>query len=294
MGLQPWGRGCANLASIVSVIAWLGFFLPGAVGLLPLVLVMLLAKRTRRWGGAFVFVWMCTVLFSIASLDLHEWLQSRALRAFVARMDTVVNAITLYEKAHGAPPDSLDELAPSYIPRLPDADLGIVSEFTYEHLDSASTVRTREWYSLGPGDLRADSEGIANWIGPDSVSVLVLEVNARGGVISCDLGRLPKTVRQVPFDRNRWLGDERLRSGMARDVQRRIRTLESMRGVEAMLGPPGEVESLLTPRWALRANLIIPLDGEELSYTPDGVKPTGVSTERSKFGRWKLYSTESN
>ena len=82
----------------------------------------------------------------VLGLQIHERLRYRdeqAVEALIAEFDPVVHAIRKFEADHGQAPDTLIDLVPRYLPRIPQSEvLRTPIELRYERLD-------RDWRLQG-------------------------------------------------------------------------------------------------------------------------------------------------
>lgn len=127
--------------------AVLGFL--AAIVYLVCVPVLLGFERHRRRAlrnGALALVFIACFL---AGLSWGHRVRNRELEHLPPRAQQLVDAITAYEAKNGRPPDSLDELVPDYLDRLPNTGVGNHPNFYYFKA-SPESHRGNTWVLHGP------------------------------------------------------------------------------------------------------------------------------------------------
>jgi len=134
----------AALAVVFLVLAALGLDAPVAfLALLALalnLLGLLLALALRRWPSlrlraARAGLWLATLILAAGIFVLqHEATQSRGAQ--------VVAALEVYRTRHGSYPESIEALAPAFLPRIPPASDRVLggSAFRYRRQDDGFTL----------------------------------------------------------------------------------------------------------------------------------------------------------
>ena len=76
------------------------------------------------------------------------------MRSFSQRSQSLINAINAYERDHSAPPGSLDDLVPDYLPAVPSTGMMAYPEYQYYTDDEA-----KEHYADNPWALSVFTPG---------------------------------------------------------------------------------------------------------------------------------------
>lgn len=114
-----WGQLIYGLALLAAVLT-----LPGSV-------IGALIPRIRRQS---LWVLILSVLFvpcCITGIILGHKVRTAGMRAFAMRSQPLIAAIKKYEQDHSAPPSSLEDLIPDYMPILPSTGMMAYPEFRY-------------------------------------------------------------------------------------------------------------------------------------------------------------------
>ena len=108
-------------------------------------LVLLFFKRTRSTAALGC---LCAVAFLIGFTisSRSSWKIEREAYVEVAkRSEPLIDAIKAYEKEFGRPPESLDQLVPSFISKMPDTGIGAVPHFEYLTGENARRYDGNPW-----------------------------------------------------------------------------------------------------------------------------------------------------
>lgn len=125
-----------------SVSSWWGYrlgplffmFLPWllAVVCLPLTLLGLLFRRTRKISAMFAMLLAVFVLSSAVALHIGNTIRMHGFRKLAVRSQPLVNAISRYETSNGKPPADLNVLIPKYLDSIPWTSMASYPEYEYE------------------------------------------------------------------------------------------------------------------------------------------------------------------
>jgi len=204
----------------------------------------------------------------------------------VSRAEPLISAIEQYTATAGNPPDSLEEIVPEFLTRIPATGMQKCDRFEYRSLSNKAVSMV--WYDLGSrrgqpytGQSRSDA-------GDPEHAILVFTLDANEKITGALIDRLPKGREAEDFDPERWksggnriemalsLPDTYRLHGMPRDV------------FESLLGPPDGGRTLHGPPWELRINCPTGLlNHDTLVYWPTEEYPQhlyGGNTE--PVGRW--------
>jgi hypothetical protein len=89
----------------------------------------------------------------VCGMRLQGWLRHRTFAALAERSSSLIVAIEQFERAHGAPPTSLDELVPEYSANVPSTGVP-----AYPRYEFTSRVANARW------ELRVQCPlGLMNW-----------------------------------------------------------------------------------------------------------------------------------
>jgi hypothetical protein len=158
LGLAVWqtSRFATFDVSFVVQMLEFGIFLLGAVAL-PLGVILfalsapLRSSGLRRAAGYLIVLPLFYVVSMILAEPVEAHLRNRQLRAVAARGNEVVSAISVYQRAHGKPPASLQDLVPQYIPSVPATGMATFPAFRYMPSDGG------EWTLMTPVFVRGAS-----------------------------------------------------------------------------------------------------------------------------------------
>lgn len=134
--------------------------------LTPLVLLVGLGflpfRRLRRAGMHALVVALVAVAGCVGGSEVQGRVRMAGFRRVAVRAQPLVNAITQYERARGAPPESLGVLVPDYLQAVPGTGLGPYPRWEYEVLKSPPPSSAEGTGS--PWELRLPcSSGPMNW-----------------------------------------------------------------------------------------------------------------------------------
>jgi hypothetical protein len=126
-----------------------------AAGLLiPVALVLIVFERTRRSGLLFGAFCACYVITGIVGRHIGRRIRMAPFRSLAERSDTLVAAITAFDRDHDAPPSSLADLVPDYLPKVPSTRLSAYPEYEY-----VAGKAARNAYDGNPWALLVDTDG---------------------------------------------------------------------------------------------------------------------------------------
>jgi hypothetical protein len=130
--LEWWMHSPFGFRALQAVEALSFFAFVLSLGLPIVFLIGLFLPRSRRKAA----VWLLAALVFPAAYRLGGHLAypmgEKAFRAFVARPNPLPAAIRAYTTDRGAPPATLDDLVPGYLPAIPTTGLGAWPDYRYE------------------------------------------------------------------------------------------------------------------------------------------------------------------
>ena len=126
---------------ILSLLLIAGVFFISAVCLIfrPLRLIALISLMICLASG-FSFI---VGLFAGGSISKH--IQMNALAQLAEHSKPLIAAIKNYDRKLGHPPNSLDELVPEFIPKVPTTGIGVSPNYEFESLTNSSTYGKNPW-----------------------------------------------------------------------------------------------------------------------------------------------------
>ena len=132
--INPGGSGPSTLVSLVCLLNI------GKI-LIPILLVGLIFHKTRSLsfeviviGITFVVIFLLVgALYGPIAGKIADRIEMNTLiELMVAKKDPVIAAIEEYDKVNGFPPESLQELSPKYIKKIPDKIGGFYFHYSYK------------------------------------------------------------------------------------------------------------------------------------------------------------------
>jgi hypothetical protein len=226
------------------------------------------------------------LLFSAGNATQDREQRRYLFQEAATRAEPLIAAIEAYTTSVGNPPDSLDEIVPQFLTRIPATGLRKCDRFEYRSLTqkSASIV----WYDLGSrrgqsytGQSRFDA-------GDPEHAILVFTLDTNEKITGALIDRLPKGRDPEDFDTKRWKSGEN-RIEMALSLSDTYRLHGMPRDVlVSLLGPPDGSRTIHGAPWELRINCPTGLlNHDTLVYWPTEKYPEhlyGGNTEA--VGRW--------
>jgi hypothetical protein len=88
---------------------------------------------------------VCFIGGSIAGGSISNHIEKKTLAQLAKRSKPLIFAIKNYEQRFGHPPDSLDTLAPEFIPKVPTTGIGASPDYRFESLTNNSTYGKNPW-----------------------------------------------------------------------------------------------------------------------------------------------------
>lgn len=136
-----------------------GFLLLAAVLAIPLSLIALFYKRLR-WDALLVLILTLVYLpLAITGITLGQKVRMARMAEFVERSQPLIEAIQRYERDEGAPPATLADLIPDYLPEIPHTGMMAYPEYEYH-----SGKKSLEWYDGNPWVVTVETpSGGLNW-----------------------------------------------------------------------------------------------------------------------------------
>lgn len=97
----------------------------------PVLLVCLCFARTRRASRSLLPFCLLLIACCIGGNLLGNKARKAGMQAFAARSQPLIAAIFRYERDHAAPPPTLQDLVPDYLPAVPSTGMMAYPEYHY-------------------------------------------------------------------------------------------------------------------------------------------------------------------
>jgi hypothetical protein len=124
--VSPTGTGGGLIGLPLFAVAQ-GFVLLGLLGFFPDIACSSYRPRAAECGLFFLLLvggWILGVRFA------HET-RMAGMKSFTVRAEPLIEAVRQYERNHGAPPESLQSLVPTYLPEIPSTGMGAYPNYGY-------------------------------------------------------------------------------------------------------------------------------------------------------------------
>ena len=128
-----WGQMIYGLPLMAAVLAT------------PILAICLFFQRTRRQSSFFLIFAVLFIACCIGGIFLGDEIRMAGMQSFAQRSQSLITAINKYERDHSAPPRTLDDLVPDYIPAVPSTGMMAYPEYRYHTGDEA-----KEQYADNP------------------------------------------------------------------------------------------------------------------------------------------------
>jgi hypothetical protein len=174
-----------------------------------------------------------------------------AFSALAERSRPIVSAIQAYAREHGHPPQSLNDLVPRQLDRIPSTRMPAYPAYEYSVPKADSPVMLR-WYDLGSRN-GAPFPGL--WRYPDGDAghaILVLTTSRDNIVREVQVDRNVPSAAARPFDAVAWRQEPSVRMQMLANVRGKIAVGQHLRDVLEILGPEDGQRVLSDTPWELR------------------------------------------
>lgn len=89
----------------------------------PVLSVRLVFKRTRRQAAFFLMLSLVLASSCAVGIIAGQKLRIAGMRSFAERSQSFIAAIKKYHRDHSAPPRSLHDLVPTYLPEVPSTGM---------------------------------------------------------------------------------------------------------------------------------------------------------------------------
>jgi hypothetical protein len=113
------------------------FPLMAAVLAIPVLSVGLVRKRTRRQASFFLMLSLVLAISCAVGIIAGQKLRTAGMRSFAERSQSLITAIEKYQRHHSAPPRSLHDLVPNYLPKMPSTGMMAYPQYHYYVGDEA-------------------------------------------------------------------------------------------------------------------------------------------------------------
>jgi hypothetical protein len=168
------------------------------------------------------------------------------------RAEPLLAAIRKYESEHGHPPESVSELLPKYVQRVPGTGLPDYPKFEYYSFTNSRASLV--WYDLGS---RHGKPATGLWVYPDGDSdhaIVAFTLDRSNRVVDARVDRMPGNYDPIEFDRDMWLARSN-RIEMIRTLPGHHNTEGISRSeLQSVLGTPDGDRILLDSPWEVRIN----------------------------------------
>ncbi len=183
--------------------------------------------------------------------DLEPWSFRKARFDRAGRRAApLVAAINQYASDQGHPPESLVDLVPDYLRKVPGTGLREYPKFKYGSNTNGQTSLV--WYDLGS---RNDRPPTGLWVYPDGDpghAILALTLDKSNRVVDARVDRMPEVTHAVRFDADQWRANSN-RMEMVRALPGHLGTnWGSLPQLELLLGRPDGQRVLRDTPWELR------------------------------------------
>lgn len=125
-----------------SLFVWgvMVFFLPAMLAFVatPILIVALFFRNARRDALYYLLVSAILVPGTLAGCVVGHKVRTAGMQRFAERSRTLITAIEKYEREHSAPPQTLQELVPDYLPAVPSTGMMAYPEYRYHIGDDAT------------------------------------------------------------------------------------------------------------------------------------------------------------
>ncbi|MBX9788879.1 MAG: hypothetical protein K2Y37_08170 [Pirellulales bacterium] len=135
IGFFPFSQWVSTTKVGTDFFLWFqalyGFVLLVSVLAFPVLIICAILPRTRHRA---LFYLLFTVLFvpcCIAGIRLGHSARMAGMRAFARRSQPLISAIQRFEKDQSAPPTTLEDLVPKYLPAVPTTGMMAYPRFVY-------------------------------------------------------------------------------------------------------------------------------------------------------------------
>ena len=116
----------------------------GLIGLLVSPFFLLSKARRRNASLVFLISLACLIGFTAGAV-IGNQIRHRAFVELAERSRPLVNALQSYEAQFGHPPQTLEELVPNFIPKVPKTGLGAYPKYEYVAGDEAKRFDDNPW-----------------------------------------------------------------------------------------------------------------------------------------------------
>jgi hypothetical protein len=136
--LSMWVLLVRDLVMLVFLLlAWIA---------IPVSLLFLISWKHARRSALIGLTWAAVLMLILTGISMLEGeVRRAAFLALTERSAPLIAAIDRYERDHGAPPDSLAILVPSYMPSVPSTGMGAYPSYEYLHRKDAVILYGDRW-----------------------------------------------------------------------------------------------------------------------------------------------------
>ncbi len=164
----------------------------------------------------------------------------------------LIAAIDSYFQETGRPPFSLKDVAPKFIQQIPATGLDECPAFDYRSFSSRPARLV--WYDLGTRQGKPLKKPSRFPDGDPEHAIMVFALDTEGRVVSADIDRLPKGLKGVDFDSDKWKqNDARMLMALKLSDSYRMDGMPT-KVFEELLGSPDGQRMIENVPWELRIN----------------------------------------
>jgi hypothetical protein len=153
--VSPIGYGGQT---VLFFFAWAVLPLLLAFPALPVSVIVLVFKKVRK--AAFIIL-LASVVYLVVGMPAFRIGRAVRMAGFERQADrgrVLVSAIEAYEKTHGRPPSTLQDLAPDFLPEIPSTGMPTYPDWEYAAGEEAHKWNDNPWVLY----MKCSSGGI-NW-----------------------------------------------------------------------------------------------------------------------------------
>lgn len=135
LGYFPFSEWVATtrIGTMLFLCGQMIYLLPLMAAILatPVFIICLFFQRTRRQSFFYLLFSVLFIPCCIFGIVLGHKTREARMQSFAQRSQSLINAISKYELEKSAPPKSLTDLVPEYIPAVPSTGMMAYPEYEY-------------------------------------------------------------------------------------------------------------------------------------------------------------------
>lgn len=182
-----------------------------------------------------------------------DWEQRRILfQEATIRAEPLTAAIEVYTSTVGTPPNTLEDIVPEYLKKIPATGIQECDRFEYQSL--AHKAVSIVWYDLGSRQGQPYTGQSKFGAGDPDNAILVFTLDSKEKITSALIDRMPKGREPEDFEAERWkAGGNRIEMALAFSETYRLHGMPR-EVFEQLLGPPDGNQAVHSAPWELRIN----------------------------------------